>query len=151
MVNPFFLCFCGMTNFHRFKLGHDRTFWIGEIKDQSQAAVYEVALASQKAALDALRPGVTAESVHAAYAEVIQDAGYEYPFRCGRATGFSFLEKPQLVTGDTTVLEPGMVLAIDGSVCLETFRAQVGDSFIVTEDGYEQLTDHPKTLAEVII
>ncbi|MEO1160619.1 MAG: aminopeptidase P family N-terminal domain-containing protein, partial [Pseudomonadota bacterium] len=25
--DPVFLCFCGMTNFHRFKLGFDRTFW----------------------------------------------------------------------------------------------------------------------------
>ena len=148
---PVFLCFCGMTNFHRFKLGFDRTFWIGEIADKSQAAVYEVAVASQQAALDALRPGVTAESVHAAYAEVIQGAGYDYPFRCGRATGFSFLEKPQLVTGDKTLLQPGMVLAIDGSVSVDTFRAQVGDSFIITEDGYEALTDHPKSLEAVII
>jgi Xaa-Pro dipeptidase len=148
---PVFLCFCGMTNFHRFKLGFDRTFWIGEIADKSQAAVYEVAVASQQAALDALRPGVTAESVHAAYAEVIQGAGYDYPFRCGRATGFSFLEKPQLVTGDKTLLRPGMVLAVDGSVSVDTFRAQVGDSFIITEDGYEALTDHPKSLEAVII
>ena len=148
---PVFLCFCGMTNFHRFKLGFDRTFWIGEIADRSQAAIYEVAVASQKAALDALRPGVTAESVHAAYAEVIAGAGYEYPFRCGRATGFSFLEKPQLVTGDATILQPGMVLAVDGSVSVETFRAQVGDSFIVTDNGWEQITDHPKTLDEVIL
>ncbi|MBT5679001.1 MAG: aminopeptidase P family protein, partial [Marinovum sp.] len=36
---PVFLCFCGMTNFHRFKLGFDRTFWIGEIADTSQADV----------------------------------------------------------------------------------------------------------------
>ena len=28
---PVFLCFCGMTNFHRFKLGFDRTFWISLI------------------------------------------------------------------------------------------------------------------------
>ncbi len=148
---PVFLCFCGMTNFHRFKLGFDRTFWIGEIADKSQADVYEVALASQKAALDAMRPGVTAESVHAAYAEVIQGAGHEYPFRCGRATGFSFLEKPQLVTGDTTILQPGMVLAVDGSVSVEIFRAQVGDSFIITEDGWEAVTDHPKSVDEVIL
>jgi len=147
---PVFLCFCGMTNFHRFKLGFDRTFWIGEAPDD-QAAVYEVAVASQKAALDALRPGVTAESVHAAYAEVIQGAGFEYPFRCGRATGFSFLEKPQLVTGDSTILQPGMVLAVDGSVSLETFRAQVGDSFIITDTGWEPLTHHPKALEEVVL
>ncbi|NNE80194.1 MAG: aminopeptidase P family protein [Silicimonas sp.] len=148
---PVFLCFCGMTNFHKFKLGFDRTFWIGKIADQSQAAVYDVAVASQKAALNALRPGVTAESVHAAYASVIEDAGYDYPFRCGRATGFSFLETPQLVTGDTTILEPGMVFAVDGSVTTDTFRAQIGDSFIVTEDGYEPITDHPKSIADVIL
>ena len=148
---PVFLCFCGMTNFHRFKLGFDRTFWIGEMADPSQARVYEIALESQQAALAALRPGVTAESVHAAYAEVIQGAGFDYPFRCGRATGFSFLEKPQLVTGDQTLIQPGMVLAVDGSVSVDTFRAQVGDSFIITEEGYEALTDHPTALDDIII
>ena len=148
---PVFLCFCGMTNFHRFKLGFDRTFWIGEIADKSQAAVYDVAIESQKAALAVLRPGITAEAVHAAYAKVIQDAGYDYPFRCGRATGFSFLEKPQLVTGDKTRLESGMVFAVDGSVTVDNFRAQVGDSVIITKDGYEPLTNHPKSLKDVII
>ena len=148
---PVFLCFCGMTNFHRFKLGFDRTFWIGEIKDKSQEVVYEIALASQEAALRALRPGVTAESVHAAYAEVIQEAGYDYPFRCGRATGFSYLEAPQLVTGDKTILQPGMVLAVDGSVSADNFRAQIGDSFIITQEGYEPLTDHPKKLEDIIL
>ena len=148
---PVFLCFCGMTNFHRFKLGFDRTFWIGEIMDKSQETIYEIALASQKAALNALRPGVTAESVHAAYAEVIKEAGYDYPFRCGRATGFSYLEAPQLVTGDKTILQPGMVLAVDGSVSVDKFRAQIGDSFIITEDGYEAITDHPKNMNDIIL
>lgn len=148
--DPVFLCFCGMTNFHRFKLGFDRTFWIGQT-DPAQAAIYEVAVASQQAALDALAPGVRAESVHAAYAKVIQEAGYDYPFRCGRATGFSFLEAPQLVTGDTTILQPGMVLAVDGSVSTESFRAQVGDSFIITETGHEQITHHPKAVADVTL
>lgn len=98
---------CGITNFHRFMLGFDRTFWIGHMAKPSQAKVYEVALASQQAALDAMRPGVTAESVQAAYAAVIQNAGFEIPFRCGRATGFNFLEAPQLVTGDKTIPQPG--------------------------------------------
>ena len=148
--DPVFLCFCGMTNFHRFKLGFDRTFWINDAP-KDQIAVYEVAVASQKAALNALRPGVTAESIHAEYANVIQEAGYDYPFRCGRATGFSFLETPQLVTGDKTIIQPGMVLAIDGSVSVETFRAQVGDSVIVTEDGWEPLTQHTKAVQDVIL
>jgi Xaa-Pro aminopeptidase len=148
---PVFLCFCGMTNFHRFKLGFDRSFWIGAIGDPAQAAVYQVALDSQAAALAELRPGVRAEQVHAAYAEVIQSAGYDYPFRCGRGTGFSYLEQPQLVTGDRTLIRPGMVLAVDGSVTAASYRAQVGDSFIVTEDGYEAITAHPTAIEDMIV
>ena len=150
--DPVFLCFCGMTNFHRFKLGFDRTFWIGEIINSKQAEIYQVAIESQMAALKVIRPGITAEEVHAEYAEVIQGAGYEYPFRCGRATGFSYLEKPQLVFGDKTPLQPGMVLAVDGSVnVINFFRAQVGDSIIVSEDGYELLTAFPKSIDDVVI
>jgi hypothetical protein len=44
-----------------------------------------------------------------------------------------------------------MVLAVDGSVSVETFRAQVGDSFIITEDGYETLTHHSKALEDIIL
>ena len=149
---PVFLCFCGMTNFHKFKLGFDRTFWLKEIRDESQIKTYEIAVKSQKAALSVLGPGVKAEDVHAAYADTIQSAGYPYPtFRCGRATGFSMLEEPQLVYGNKTILQPGMVFAVDGSANEENFRAQVGDSFIITENGYEQITNFSKKIEDVII
>ena len=150
--DPVFMCFCGMTNFRRFKLGFDRMFWVGELADPQQAEMYEVALASQRAALAKVAPGITAEEVHMAYAEVIQGAGYDFPFRCGRATGFSFLESPQITQGDTTVLAPGMVLAVDGSVNQPGFfRAQVGDSLVVTDNGYELLTHFPNALDEMIV
>ena len=150
--DPVFLCFCGMANFHRFKLGFDRTFWLGEIQDLRQAEIYEVAVASQRAALEQVRSGVLAEEVHGAYAEVIQAAGYDYPFRCGRATGFSFLERPQLVAGDRTALESGMVFAVDGSVSVAGyFRAQVGDTIVVTEKGYEPITEFSKTINDVVV
>ena len=149
---PVFLCFCGMTNFHKFKLGFDRTFWLKEIRDESQIKTYETAVRSQKAALSVLGPGVKAEDVHAAYADTIQSAGYPYPtFRCGRATGFSMLEEPQLVSGNKTILQPGMVFAVDGSANEENFRAQVGDSFIITENGYEQITNFSKKIEDLII
>ena len=150
--DPVFLCFCGMTNFHKFKLGFDRTFWVKEIRDKSQIKTYETAVQSQKAALSVLGPGVKAEDVHAAYADAIQSAGYPYPtFRCGRATGFSMLEEPQLVSGNKTILQPGMVFAVDGSANEETFRAQVGDSFIITENGYDQITNFSKKIEDLII
>ena len=149
---PVFLCFCGMTNFRRFKLGFDRMFWVGEVGDPRQKEIYEVAVSSQRAALDAVRPGVTAEEVHAAYAQVIQSAGYEFPFRCGRATGSSFLERPQITFGDKTELRSGMILAVDGSVNVPGhFRAQVGDSIVVTERGYEPLTSYANAIQDMIV
>ena len=150
--DPIFCCYCGSTNFHRFKLGFDRVFWVEEIQQKEQIKAFEVAVKSQKAALDVLGPGVTAEEVHAAYADTVQSEGYPYPtFRCGRGTGFSFLEEPQLVVGNKTVLQPGMVFAVDGGASAKDFRSQVGDSFIVTEDGYEAITPFPKKLEDSII
>ncbi len=150
--DPIFCCYCGSTNFHRFKLGFDRVFWVNEIKNDDQIKAFEVAVKSQKAALDMLRPGVTAEDVHSAYADTIQSEGYPYPtFRCGRGTGFSFLEEPQLVVGNKTILQPGMVFAVDGGASAKNFRSQVGDSFIITEEGYEQITHHSKNIKDLII
>ena len=150
--DPIFCCYCGSTNFHRFKLGFDRVFWVEEIQQKEQIKAFEVAVKSQKAALDVLGPGVTAEEVHAAYADTVQSEGYPYPtFRCGRGTGFSFLEEPQLVVGNKTVLQPGMVFAVDGGASAKDFRSQVGDSFIITEDGHEQITHHSKAIEDLII
>ena len=150
--DPIFCCYCGSTNFHRFKLGFDRVFWVEEIQQKEQIKAFEVAVKSQKAALDVLGPGVTAEEVHAAYADTVQSEGYPYPtFRCGRGTGFSFLEEPQLVVGNKTVLQSGMVFAVDGGASAKDFRSQVGDSFIITEDGHEQITHHSKAIEDLII
>ena len=150
--DPIFCCYCGSTNFHRFKLGFDRVFWVEEIQQKEQIKAFEVAVKSQKAALDVLGPGVTAEEVHAAYADTVQSEGYPYPtFRCGRGTGFSFLEEPQLVVGNKTILQPGMVFAVDGGASAKDFRSQVGDSFIITKDGHEQITHHSKAIEDLII
>jgi len=149
---PVFCCYCGSTNFHRFRLGFDRVFWVEEIRHKDQIKAQEVAVKSQKAALDVLRPGVLAEEIHAAYADAIQSEGYPYPkYRCGRGTGFSVLEEPQLVVGNKTVIKTGMVLVVDGGSSAKDFRGQVGDSFIVTENGYEPITHHSKVIEDLIL
>lgn len=81
-------------------------------------------------------------------------SGIDYRCRlnCGRGTGSNYLEKSQLVFGDKTELQPGIVLAVDGSVNVsKTFRAQVGDSFVITKDVYEQLIEFSRDLGYVVI
>jgi len=57
------------------------------------------------------------------------------------------LEKSQLVFGDKTELKLRIVLALDGSVNVsKTFRAQLGDSFVITKDVYEQLIEFSRDL-----
>ena len=44
-----------------------------------------------------------------------------------------------------------MVFAVDGGASAKDFRSQVGDSFIITQDGYEQITHHSKAVEDLII
>lgn len=144
--DPVYLCFCGIANYRQFKLGFDREYFVGSVTD-AQARTYETTVAAQQAALAELRPGAIAEAVHRAAEEVYRAAGYGAAYRTGRGFGYSFLEEPQLKNGDTTRIAPGMSFAVDGGITIEgDFGARVGDSVVVTEDGFEYLTDFPREL-----
>ena len=145
--DPVYLCFCGIANFKNYKLGFDREFFVGSVTDE-QARLYEAAVAAQKAALAAIRPGVACEDVNAAAEEVYRDAGFGPSYRTGRSIGCSFLELPELKRGDRTPLAAGMTLAVDGGITVaKSFGARVGDSVVVTETGFEYLTPYPTELA----
>ena len=144
--DPVYMCFCPIAHFKQFKLGYDREYFVGEVKDEI-ARIYETAIAAQAAAIDAMRPGAIAEEVHGAAVEVYRAAGFSPSYRTGRAIGYSSLERPELKFGDRTKLEPGMVFAVDGGVTVpDVFGARVGDTVIVTETGTEVATESPKDL-----
>ncbi len=144
-----YFCLCGMIDFRLYKLGFDREFFLGSVSDE-HARVHETCLAAQAAALAAIRPGIAAEDVHLAAAEVYQSAGFGAGYRTGRAVGVSFLEKPELKIGDRTPLAPGMTFAVDGGITVPgDFGARIGDSIVVTDDGYEVLTPYPRELTIV--
>ena len=147
--DPVYMCFCGMVNFKQYKLGFDREFFIGAARDED-ARVYEATVAAQEAALAAIRPGVTAETVHEAANEVYRSADFAPGYRTGRAIGCSFLEQPELKEGDKTELRAGMTFAVDGGITVpRSFGGRVGDSIVVTDDGYECFTPYPKALCVV--
>ena len=144
--DPVYMCFCPIAHFKQFKLGYDREYFVGEVKDEI-ARIYETAIAAQMAAIDEMRPGAVAEDVHAAAVEVYRAGGFSPSYRTGRAIGHSSLERPELKTGDRTKLAPGMVFAVDGGVTVpDVFGARVGDTVIVTETGTEIATESPKDL-----
>jgi Xaa-Pro aminopeptidase len=144
--DPVYMCFCGIANFKNAKLGYDRQFFVGHVADE-HARAYETTVRAQQAALKEIRPSAVAEDVNAAAVEVYESAGYSPSYRTGRGVGFSFLEEPQLKVGDRTRLERGMTFAVDGGISVEgKFGARIGDSIVVTENGFEYLTDYPRDL-----
>jgi Xaa-Pro aminopeptidase len=147
--DPVYLCFCGIANFKQFKLGFDREFFVGSVTDE-MARTYEAAVRAQQAALALIRPGTLAEEVHAAAEDVYRSAGFGPAYRTGRGIGYSFLEDPQLKRGERAALAAGMTFAVDGGVTRPgRFGARIGDSIVVTEQGFDYLTDYPRDLTIV--
>ena len=147
--DPIYFCFCGIVDFKQYKLGFDREYFIGSVTDE-QAKTYETCIAAQGAALAAVRPGAIAEDVHNAANEVYRSAGFSPGYRTGRAIGISNLESPELKDGDRTVLQEGMTFAVDGGITVPgKYGARVGDSIVVTKDGFEFFTPYPKDLTVV--
>lgn len=145
-ADPVYFCFCNMAQFKQYKLGFDRMFHIGEVRDDA-ARVQEAAIDAQQAAIAAIRPGIEAQDVAAAANEVYAARGYETGYRTGRSIGVAYLEAPELKTGDTTILQPGMTFAVDGGISIDGVTAgRIGDSVVVTETGFEYITEYPRTL-----
>jgi len=146
--DPVYFCFCNMAQFKQYKLGFDRMFNITHVSDQA-ADVQQAAIDAQQAALGVLRPGIRAEAVAAAANEVYRDRGYTPSYRTGRSIGMAYLETPELKSGDTTELKAGMTFAVDGGISIDGhYGGRIGDSVVVTTDGFEYLTEYPR---EVVV
>ncbi len=145
-ADPVYFCFCNMAQFKQYKLGFDRMFHIGEVRDDA-ARVQQAAIDAQQAGIAAIRPGIEAQDVAAAANEVYAERGYETGYRTGRSIGVAYLEAPELKTGDTTILQPGMTFAVDGGISIDGVTAgRIGDSVVVTETGFDYITEYPRTL-----
>ncbi|WP_294611827.1 M24 family metallopeptidase [Roseovarius sp.] len=144
--DPVYFCFCNMAQFKQYKLGFDRMFHIGEVKDKDRA-VQQAAIDAQQAAITAIRPGVIAEDVAAAANAVYRERGFETGYRTGRSIGVAYLEAPELKAGDKTVLRAGMTFAVDGGISVDGVTAgRIGDSIVVTDTGFEYITQYPREI-----
>ena len=103
-------------------------------------------VATQKAALDAVRPGARAGGTMIAANRVIADLYPDAPRagRAGHGLGLTVHETPSLTPDNETLLEPNMVLAIEPRPPAAAM-AEIGlyrhcDVVRVTDDGYEFLS-----------
>lgn len=117
--------------------------------NEEQARIWSLEQAAQRAAFDAVRPGVRCEAVDAAARVVVERAGLgpDYrlpgiPHRTGHGCGLSIHETPYLVRGDITPLEPGMCCSNEPMIVLsDRFGIRLEDHFHVTADGVAWFTE----------
>jgi Xaa-Pro aminopeptidase len=131
----------------------ERGMVIGPASDRVKW-MFEHTVAAQQAAFDAIRPGATCADVDGAVMRYFDQHDLMPYWRqhTGHAIGLRNHEAPFLDVGDPTVLEPGMVFTIEPGV----YDSEVGgvrhsDTVVVTEDGFEKLTDYPSDLESLTI
>ncbi|MGE4364899.1 MULTISPECIES: M24 family metallopeptidase [Mycolicibacterium] len=128
-----------------------RTYSIGE-PDPEVARRYAVLQRAQRAAVDMVRPGVTAEQVDAAARDVLAAEGLAEAFvhRTGHGIGLSVHEEPYIVAGNSLPLQEGMAFSVEPGIYFPgQWGARIEDIVIVTGDGAEPVNHRPHELVVV--
>jgi Xaa-Pro aminopeptidase len=124
-----------------------RVIAVGEPAEAEAVDYYDVLRRAQQAGVDAVKPGVTAESVDAAARRVIEEAdlGDRFIHRTGHGIGIEEHEDPYIVKGNETVLKPGHCFSVEPGIYISgRFGMRLEDIVVVTDDGVESLNtaDH---------
>ena len=128
-----------------------RTYSIGD-PGPDVAQQYSVLQRAQRAALEAVRPGVTAEQVDAAARDVLAEAGLAEFFvhRTGHGIGLSVHEEPYIIAGNDLPLAAGMAFSVEPGIYFPGhWGARIEDIVIVTEDGALSVNSRPHDLIVV--
>lgn len=128
-----------------------RMFHVGE-PTQEYREIFAVLEEAQAAAVDSVRPGVTAQAIDRTARAIIEQAGYGDYFmhRTGHGIGLEAHEHPYLVEGNGLHLEPGMTFSIEPGIYLpDRFGMRIEDIVAVTGTGVERLNRSDRGLAVV--
>lgn len=126
-----------------------RTYAVGSPSQPDVPSAYAALQASQQAAVDVVRPGVTCQDVDRAARQVLVAAGLGEHFihRTGHGIGLDVHEEPYVVEGNDLPLEAGMTFSIEPSIVFpRRWGARIEDIVAVTADGVERLNTRPREL-----
>lgn len=125
-----------------------RTYVVGTPDPDAEERI-AVLVRAQQAAVDAVRPGATAQDIDAAARVVLAEAGLGEAFlhRTGHGIGISVHEEPYIAPGNDLPVREGMAFSIEPGIYFPgRWGARIEDIVVVTADGCERLNVTPHAL-----
>ena len=127
-----------------------RTAFVGDVPDDVRRwhrAVYD----AQRAAIEALRPGVNGQDVDAIARTRIEEEGVEpYGHGLGHGIGLETHEPPQLRRSTPYTIEPGMVFSIEPGIYLPGITGiRIEDIVALEADGPRLLTSSAREPVQI--
>lgn len=128
-------------SFHDYQSDITRTWAIGGSLGVDERRAWQAVRDAQRAAYEAIRPGVRARTVDAAARAALERAGYPGGYavmthRLGHGIGMEGHEDPYFDGGSEIVLAPGMTFSDEPGIYLYgRFGVRIEDIVVVTEQG----------------
>lgn len=125
-----------------------RTIAVGSISEE-QEEIYNIVLKAQETALSVLKKDLPCSDADKAARDIIANAGYGDYFGhgTGHGVGIEIHELPNLSPRSNAILEVGNIVTVEPGIYIPNkFGVRIEDMALITENGYENLTNTPKEL-----
>ncbi|MBR4047785.1 MAG: aminopeptidase P family protein [Bacteroides sp.] len=141
-------------NYYGYMSDMSRVYAIGSLSDEAYKA-HQVCIDIQNEIADHVKPGVVCESLYQMALERVRRAGFADYFMgveqkarfIGHGVGLEINESPVIASRISTILEPGMVFALEPKIVLPGVGPLgIENTWVVTADGVEKLTNAPEEI-----
>ncbi|MFT8319704.1 MAG: Xaa-Pro peptidase family protein [Bacillus sp. (in: firmicutes)] len=142
-----------ITSVNGYKGECERTCFVGE-PTPKQKELFELMVSAQESAFSTIKAGVQACEVDQSARKIFQDAGYgDYAIhRVGHSIGLAVHEAPYFKFDDDITLEEGMTFTVEPGIYVPGIGGfRHSDTILVTKNGYELLTDAPRSIDKLTL
>lgn len=139
------------ARYHGYWSDFCRTGIVGELPEDAikyQDKIHEITMNAAKI----MKPGVAVADVARECARLMEEAGFEATFECGRmghGMGLSSTEPPSVTIYDDTILEEGMIINLEPGIINDLGIFNLEENFVITKDGCECLSGGCRKLHQI--